>query len=119
MQSSKVRLKLRHSRLRRRVVGSPSRPRLCVHFSGLNVYAQIIDDSVGLTLASASTTEKGLRRSNACNSNTAAAFRVGEEIARRALVKNITSVVFDRGGFQYHGKVKALADAARSGGLNF
>lgn len=110
-------VKLRHLRLRKKLAGSASRPRLCVHFSGRNIYAQVIDDSRGLTVASACTTEAGL--SDGAKANVATAERVGKALAERALAKNVVSVVFDRGGWQFHGKVKALADAARQGGLNF
>ncbi|MGI8601880.1 MAG: 50S ribosomal protein L18 [Verrucomicrobiales bacterium] len=105
-----------HRRIRRKLSGTPERPRLAVHFSGYHVYAQIIDDSKGATMAAASTREKGSSRKGA---NVAAATVIGQLIAERAREKNVSRVVFDRGGFIYHGKVKALADAARQAGLQF
>lgn len=111
-------LKLRHQRLRKKVAGTPERPRLAVHFSGKNIYAQVIDDEAGKTLASANTTEADLR-GKVPRANVEVAVKVGKAVAERAKAKNISKVVFDRGGFIYHGKVKALADAAREGGLEF
>jgi len=111
-------LKTRHQRLRKKVAGTPQRPRLAVHFSGKNIYAQVIDDEAGRTLASASTTEKDLRGKTP-RANVETAVKVGKIVAERATAKSIRKVVFDRGGFIYHGKVKALADAAREGGLEF
>lgn len=105
-----------HRRIRKRVSGTAERPRLAVHFSGQHVYAQVIDDSRGVTLAAASTLEKS---SAAKRANVAAAGLIGQRIAERSRAKDIARVVFDRGGFTYHGKVKALADAAREGGLLF
>jgi large subunit ribosomal protein L18 len=105
-----------HQRIRRKVAGSPERPRLAVFFSNQHVYAQIIDDSKGRTLCSASTLDKSVERHAA---NTACAATVGKLVAERALAANISAVVFDRGGHLFHGKVKALANAAREGGLNF
>lgn len=105
-----------HARIRKTLSGTPQRPRLAVYFSNANVYAQLIDDVAGKTIVSASTKEKGFGVSRA-NSETAA--KVGQAVAERALAANITAVVFDRGGFTYHGKVKALADAAREKGLKF
>jgi large subunit ribosomal protein L18 len=110
-------VKLRHLRLRKKVVGSASRPRLCVHFSAKNIYVQLVDDSAGITLASVSTTETSVKEG--ARANVATASRVGRLIAERAIVADVRSVVFDRGGWQFHGKVKALADAAREAGLNF
>ena len=106
-----------HKRIRKRVNGTAERPRLAVHFSGKHVYAQVIDDEAGRTLAAAGTTEEGLVSKPAAN--TASAVAVGKTVAERLLAKNVDKVVFDRGGAQYHGKVKALADAAREGGLKF
>lgn len=103
-------------RIRKKISGTAERPRLAVHFSNKNVYAQLIDDEAGKTLASASTLDKGIGKS-AANIDTAA--KVGEAVAKKAKEAKIESAVFDRGGFQFHGKVKALADAAREGGLNF
>ncbi len=110
-------LKLRHQRLRKKVAGTPERPRLAVHFSGKNIYAQVIDDEAGKTLASANTTEKEL--SDKARANVETAIKIGKIVAERAKAKNVSKVVFDRGGFIYHGKVKALADAARESGLEF
>jgi len=101
------------------VVGTTERPRLCVHFSGQHIYAQVIDDTVGKTVAAASTVEKGLRGSQLINDNVATAEKIGSLLAERTLQKNVRQVVFDRGGFTFHGRVKALADAARSAGLEF
>jgi large subunit ribosomal protein L18 len=112
-------LKLRHQRLRKKVAGTPERPRLAVHFSGKNIYAQVIDDEAGKTLASANTTEKDFRGAKATRANVDTAIKVGKLVAERTKAKNVSKVVFDRGGFIYHGKVKALADAAREGGLEF
>lgn len=105
-----------HSRIRRKVSGTAERPRLCVYFSGRHVYAQVVDDEAGRTLVSAGTTEKELANGNRA-ANRATAERIGKLIAERSLAKKIDKAVFDRGGFLYHGKVKALADAAREGGL--
>jgi large subunit ribosomal protein L18 len=113
------RIKIRHQRIRRRVTGTAERPRLAVHFSGQHIYAQVIDDSAGKTVAAASTVESGLKGKRRTNANVETAGKVGALVAARSLEKNIKSVVFDRGGFTYHGKVKALADAARAGGLEF
>ena len=106
-----------HKRIRKRVSGTAERPRLAVHFSGKHVYAQVIDDDAGRTLAAAGTREQGLVSKPAAN--VASAVTVGKAVAERLLAKNVDKVVFDRGGAQYHGKVKALADAAREGGLKF
>lgn len=108
---------MRHARLRKKVSGDASRPRLAVHFSGQHIYAQIIDDAIGRTLASVNTTEGELR--GGARSNVATAAKVGAVLAERAKEGKIEKVVFDRGGFKYHGKVKALADAVREGGLEF
>ena len=108
-----------HTRIRKRVSGTAERPRLAVHFSGRHVYAQVIDDTVGRTLASAGTTEEALADGGKAAANAASAQKVGKAVAERLLAKNVDKVIFDRGGFQYHGKVKALADAAREGGLKF
>src|SRR5207248_2489495 len=105
-----------HRRIRRKVQGTGARPRLAIYRSLNHIYAQIIDDKQGRTIASASTTEKDLR--GASGGNVAAAERVGRAIAERALSKGVESVVFDRGGYRYHGRVKALTDAARAAGLN-
>ncbi len=109
----------RHLRVRQRVVGTPERPRLNVFRSDKHIYAQVIDDSAGHTLASASTVDVQLRSEAAKKSKTDAARLVGRLVAQRALEAGIRQVVFDRGGYQYHGRVKALADAAREAGLEF
>jgi large subunit ribosomal protein L18 len=111
-------LKRLHSRIRTKVKGVPERPRLSVNFSGQHIYAQIIDDEKGATLVGVATTEKALAKSK-LRPNVKSAEEVGKLVAERAKLKKITKVVFDRGGFKYHGKVKALADAARAGGLEF
>jgi large subunit ribosomal protein L18 len=108
----------RHRRIRRYLTGSTARPRLSVFRSDKHIYAQVIDDSRGVTLAAASTLDAGLR-ANAEGAKTSRARAVGELIARRALEKGVDKVVFDRGGYVYHGRVKALADAARAAGLTF
>jgi large subunit ribosomal protein L18 len=105
-----------HTRIRRRVRGTAERPRLAIFRSLNHIYAQLIDDERAATLASASTTEKALGEGT--GGNVEAARRVGRAIAERTLAAGIESVVFDRGGFRYHGRVKALADAAREAGLN-
>ena len=105
-----------HRRIRRKVRGTDVRPRLAVYRSLNHIYAQIVDDLTGQTMVSASTTEKDLRGTT--GGNIEAAQRVGKAIAERAIEKGISSVVFDRGGYLYHGRVKALTDAARQAGLN-
>ena len=105
-----------HTRIRRRVRGTQARPRLAIFRSLNHIYAQLIDDERAVTIASASTVEKDLR--GASGGNIEAARRVGKAIAERARAKGVESVVFDRGGFRYHGRVKALTDAAREAGLN-
>lgn len=105
-----------HKRIRRKVTGSSERPRLAVYRSTNHIYAQVVDDLKGQTIVSASTTEKDLRGST--GGNIEAARRIGKAIAERALEKGIESVVFDRGGYLYHGRIKALTDAARQAGLN-
>ncbi len=107
-----------HQRIRKKIAGSAERPRLSVAFSGKHIYVQIINDENGSTLVSAMSTEKELRDKK-ITSNVKGAQTLGTLIAERAKEKNISKVVFDRGGFIYHGKVKALADAAREGGLQF
>src|ERR671916_278192 len=105
-----------HQRIRRKVRGTTERPRLAIYRSLNHIYAQVIDDERGQTLVAASTTEKDLRAGT--GGNVEAAARVGRVIAERALAAGVTSVVFDRGGYLYHGRVKALTDAARAAGLN-
>jgi large subunit ribosomal protein L18 len=108
-------IKLRHKRIRKKVSGTAERPRLAVNFSGRHIRAQVIDDTKGVTIAAASTQEKAAK----AGANVANAQSVGKLVADRAKKKSISKVVFDRGGFQYQGKVKALADAAREAGLEF
>ena len=105
-----------HSRIRKKVRGTAERPRLAVFRSVNHIYAQVIDDINGKTLASASTVEKDLR--GATGGNIEAAQRIGKAVAERALAAGVSSVVFDRGGYVYHGRVKALLDATREAGLN-
>lgn len=105
-----------HYRVRKKIKGTPARPRLCVFRSNRYIYAQIIDDLAGVTLASASSFEKSF---SATGPKKEQAAVVGKMVAERAVSKNITTVVFDRGGYLYHGRVKALADGAREGGLVF
>ena len=111
-----VQRKKRHKRVRGKVSGTPERPRLNVFRSEKHIYAQVIDDTKGVTLCSASSVEKAFEGSG---SNKEGARKVGKVVAERAKSKGIESVVFDRGGYIYHGRVKELADAAREGGLNF
>ena len=106
----------RHSRVRSKISGTPERPRLSVFRSENNIYAQIIDDVAGSTLVSASTVEKGFEGNG---SNIEAAKKIGALVAERALQKGIEEVVFDRGGYIYHGRVQALAEGAREAGLKF
>ena len=106
----------RHMRVRRKISGTAERPRLCVYRSNSNIYAQIIDDVAGNTLVAASTLDKEVKTKHA---NKEAAKEVGALIAKRATDKKIVDVVFDRGGYIYHGVVKELAEAAREGGLKF
>jgi large subunit ribosomal protein L18 len=109
----------RHRRVRRTLSGTPERPRLCVFKSLKNMSAQLIDDVSGTTLAAASTLEKDIKAKIKNGGNAEAAALVGEAIARKSLEKGIREVAFDRGGFLYHGRVKALADKAREAGLKF
>jgi large subunit ribosomal protein L18 len=108
-----------HARIRKRLAGTPERPRMAVFRSQSHIYAQLVDDMAGCTLCAAGSRDKELRAAQKCGSNVAAAKAVGTLLARRAIEKGIAAVVFDRGGFKYHGRVKALADAAREGGLKF
>jgi large subunit ribosomal protein L18 len=119
MSASNKKRQVRHRRLRKKLAGTPERPRLSVYFSGRHVAAQVIDDSVGKTIASVHTTEAELRSGNKRGANVETATKVGKLIAERGASKNVKRVVFDRGGNKYHGKVKALAEAAREGGLEF
>lgn len=109
--------KARHERIREKVVGTTEVPRLNVFRSNQNIFAQIIDDKNAITLVSASSIDKELKLEN--GGNVEAATKVGELLAKRAKKAKITKVTFDRGGYQYHGRVKALADAARANGLEF
>ena len=122
MVSKKSRTAVRenkHRRMRHHLAGTAQRPRLAVFRSNNHMYAQIIDDTVGNTLVSASTTQKDVKAELEKTNDVAAASYLGKVIAERALAKGITEVVFDRGGFIYHGKIEALADAAREAGLKF
>ena len=112
----KAERKIRHKRVRNKISGTAERPRLCVYRSNNNIYVQIIDDVAGNTLTQASTLDKEVKTKH---SNKEAAKEVGTLIAKRASEKNIKEVVFDRGGYIYHGVVKELAEAAREGGLEF
>lgn len=109
--------KTRHDRIRENLSGTSERPRLCVFRSNANIEAQIIDDTKGVTLVSATSLDKSLKLKN--GGNIEAAKVVGAELAKRAKKAKISTVVFDRGGYLYHGRVKALAEAAREGGLEF
>jgi large subunit ribosomal protein L18 len=113
-----LRLK-RKKRIRKKITGTDERPRMSVFRSAKHIYSQIIDDTKGITLVTASTTEKEVREQQKFENKTAAAAYVGQLIAERAREKGITSVVFDRNGFLYHGRVKAVSDGARKAGLNF
>lgn len=115
---SEIRVK-KHMKIRNKISGTTERPRLAVFRSNNHIYAQIIDDVKGSTLVSASTVEKAIKEQLEKTNDVAAATLVGEAVAKKAIEKGITTVVFDRGGFVYHGKVKALADAAREAGLIF
>lgn len=116
---NKVRHRRRKLRVRRRVSGSPDRPRLAVFRSNKNIYAQIIDDSAGRTLVSASSMDKDLRGKIGYGGNISAAAAVGVKLAESAVGAGIKKVVFDRGGYAFHGRVKELAEAARKVGLDF
>jgi len=115
---AEVRVK-KHMKVRNRLSGTAERPRLAVFRSNNHMYAQVIDDTAGNTLVSASTLQKDVKDGLAKTNNVEAAAKLGETIAKKALDKGITNVVFDRGGFIYQGKIKALADAAREAGLQF
>lgn len=109
----------RKKRIRKKVFGTTERPRLSIYRTASHIYAQVIDDSTGTTLAAASTLTSDIRSTGGNKGNIAAAEQVGKLLAERALAAKITHVVFDRNGFLFHGRVKALADAAREGGLGF
>ena len=116
-KNSKLLRHIRHTRLRKKGAGTPERPRLAVFRSLRHIYAQVIDDVVGGTLVSASTLDKVLKAKLKTGASRVAAVEVGKAIALRAKEAGISEVVFDRGGYRYHGRVKALAEAAREGGL--
>ncbi len=118
-QDRKVARAKRHYRIRNKISGTASAPRLAVFRSNMHIYAQIIDDTVGNTIVAASTMEKDIKSSLAKTNDVEAAKAVGTAVAKKALDKGIDTVVFDRGGFIYHGKIKALAEAAREAGLKF
>jgi large subunit ribosomal protein L18 len=109
----------RHNRLRKRVEGSSDRPRMSVFRSNMHMYVQVIDDTQGHTLVAASTNEKDLRQQFENQGKLAQAQAIGKLVAERAMQQGITKVVFDRGGFRYHGRVRAIAEAAREAGLSF
>jgi len=113
------RIAKKHRRVRKKIFGTPERPRLAVYKSLKHIYAQIIDDTKGVTLVAASTLDKEIRPRMPELTKTQEAYEVGKLIAKRALEKGIKKVVFDRGGFIYHGRIKALAEGAREGGLEF
>jgi large subunit ribosomal protein L18 len=115
ISKDEIRLRI-HERIRHKMKGTPERPRLAVFRSVAHIYAQVIDDSKGATVVSASSVDKGGRTNGG---NVAAAIAIGKLVAERAKEKGVTKVVFDRGGYQYHGRIKALADAAREAGLEF
>lgn len=118
-QDRKVALSRRHKRIRKNVMGTPERPRLAVHRTLAHIYAQIIDDTKGITLVSASTVEPDIKGQIGYGGNKTAAKDVGKIIAKRALDKGLNEVVFDRGGNLYHGRVASLAEGAREAGLQF
>jgi large subunit ribosomal protein L18 len=111
--------KRKHDRVRKKITGTSERPRLCVYRSLSNIYAQVVDDVKGITLASASSMDKEIKDKLENGGNKDAAAEVGKLVAARAVEKGIASVVFDRGGYIYHGRVKSLAEAAREAGLQF
>jgi large subunit ribosomal protein L18 len=109
----------RHNRIRKTVAGTEARPRLTVFRSAANIYAQVIDDVKGVTITAASTLDKEVSEGLKSRGNVEAAKKVGAAIAKKAMEKGVKDVVFDRGGYIFHGRIKALADAAREAGLNF
>ncbi|MGD2187173.1 MAG: 50S ribosomal protein L18 [Desulfobacterales bacterium] len=115
---TQARLK-RKKRIRKKMTGTGNRPRLCVFRSAKHIYAQIIDDSLGQTLAAASSMEKTVRENSESKNKVTAANTVGKIIGQRALEKGVKTIVFDRNGFLYHGRVKAVSDGAREAGLKF
>ena len=120
MATKPTAIELRRARVRKTLrAAGKLRPRLSVHRSDKNIYAQVIDDAKGVTVASASTLEKDFKASGKKGADKAAAAQIGKLVAERALKAGVKDVVFDRGGYIYHGRIKALADGAREGGLNF
>lgn len=119
LKAKQAALARRHRRVRGKVTGTGARPRLCVTRSNAHIYAQVIDDVTGATVASASTLDADVKAGIKIGSNIDAAKAVGETVGKRAVEAGVTEVVFDRGGRLYHGRVKALADGARSAGLKF
>ena len=117
--SRKELVKRRHQRVRKKVDGSPERPRLCVFRSNSHIYAQVIDDVAQHTVAAASTLDSSIKSGGTSGATCLASAAVGKLVAERALEKGVVKVVFDRGGNIYHGRIKALADAAREAGLDF
>jgi large subunit ribosomal protein L18 len=117
-QKTQARLK-RKKRIRKKLIGSADRPRLCVFRSAKHIYAQVIDDSIGQTLTAASSTEKAVREKLESKNKVADANAVGQMIGQRAIEKGVKQVVFDRNGFLYHGRIKAVSDGAREAGLKF
>ncbi len=115
---TQARLK-RKKRIRKKLIGSTHRPRLCVFRSTKHIYAQVIDDSIGTTLVAASSTEKAVREKSEAKNKVTDAMAVGETIGQRAMEKGVKQVVFDRNGFLYHGRIKAVSDGARKAGLKF
>ena len=118
LDSSEIRVRI-HERIRKKVSGTEARPRLCVFRSNKHIYAQIVDDAKGSTLAAACSLDVDAKGEVKGGGNIAAAKAVGKIVARRAIEKGVSAVLFDRGGYIYHGRVKALADAAREAGLKF
>lgn len=118
-KNRKLQTQRRHRRVRVTLCGTTERPRLAVYRSGKHIYAQVIDDTQGLTVAAASSIDKELKEKLSSTGNINAATEVGKLVAQRAKSKGVSAVVFDRGGFVYHGRVAALADAAREVGLEF
>jgi large subunit ribosomal protein L18 len=119
LKAKQAALARRHRRVRGKVSGTAERPRMCVNRTNAHIYAQLIDDKSGVTIASASSLDSELKSALKSGSNISAATAVGEAVGRRAIEAGVTEVVFDRGGRLYHGRVKALADGARSAGLKF
>lgn len=119
LQHQNIKRVRRHDRIRKKVVGTSQRPRLVVHRGAKNITAQIIDDSIGVTLVAAASFDQTLRGKVKFGGNIEAAKAVGEKIAKLAKDKSVTQVVFDRGGYVFHGRIKALAESARLNGLQF